>query len=174
MTIFLLIAIIVSLGGAALVTVIVGADMPLYFADADGNTFLGTAAFWAACALTLFMVIAVLISLSKKKAKPIDMDGVHKKLDYLGQSVKETLACCDDSEMKALLAEMKEMNETVPLLKRLHQESEDARAQLKLELDKKDEEIMGLQNENEQLEKSNRALQRVVDNALEPYRDKDD
>lgn len=195
MAIFLLIAIILSFGGAALLTAFVKDGLPfVFFSDTAEFSFLGTAAIYAALILLVFVIIAVLVSLKKKKPsdsgtklfenitelKNLAKSNGHgigtmsSEVDAILKHVTGGKGVDAGSELNAILVRMEEQNETVPLLKRLLADSEEEKGRLIVEISEKKTRITELEVSNEQLEKNNLSLQRVIDNALEPYREKSD
>lgn len=194
MAIFLLIGIILSFGGAAILTAVAEDSLPFLFYDEAGNfEFLGTMMLYAAVILLVFVIIATLAAIKKKKVKQVD--NTPKLLDKIGKvedlvkegnyevgTVNNTVGKLlskltedkidPNSELNSILIRIEEQNETVPLLKRLLSDSEEQKGRLIVERAELKEKITELEVENEQLEKNNLSLQRVIDNALEPYRDK--
>jgi len=188
MIIILAIGLVFSIGFGALASHFFGEHLPIVINNAYGQPdFLFNAAFYAAILMAVFFVIALIMAIVKqvKKVKITDEDLGEKLGKILNEGVtqiKEALTTeptgvLEDQmrQIKSLLTDTLEqataMNETVPLLKRINTETEEAKTKLAVNLKDKCAKLTELAIENEKLEKNNYALRKVIDDALVPFCD---
>ncbi|MCL2234256.1 MAG: hypothetical protein FWC11_00820 [Firmicutes bacterium] len=194
MIILIIIGLVLSLGGGALLSLFIGLpfqDYSLYGLEG----FLVTAGFYAVILMIPFMIALLIMAIVKRRAKPqptdprvieslerleltnqknaMEMKGSVEDIRRTIESKSVAVLEQEIGSMKELLAatlqEAMETNETVPLLKKMNAEIELSKTNLAVSLKEKNAKLTALFIENEKLEKNNYALKKMIEDAINPY-----